>query len=545
MTQPDSPTSDQALTTEALLRAARNLGAFGRARSRLDFLEAARTKDNSVDILKECFWAALKLGEYANAACFLDDITHSHQTAGADSGELDTWLGRARQKLDSQRPVDPAAWENRLQTLRDASCPPSRAGQPRPRRLCYVLTGSLPWMQTGYAMRSQAFVEALQHTGMDIRCVTRPGFPADRWGLDETATYPPNSTIGGVTYHHIAEPSRKKIKRDAYFTAAAEALVRSLTPVKPGVIMAASDYNNALPALLAARQMGLPFIYDVRGFWELSRLAKDPDHADDPEFATALALESLIARQADQVLTLTGAMRDELVRRGVEARRIELAPNACDPAALAPRARDRDLAQRLDVPMDIPVVGYIGSFNAYEGLDDLVRACGHLRRRGLTFRLLLVGKSASADAGQAMEDQLRELAVSEGISDWLIMPGQVPREEVEAWYSLIDIAPFPRKSLIVTELVSPMKPLEALSMAKLVIASDLAPLAEMIEDGKTGLLVARGDPDGLANALAKAVADPDLRQRLGRAGRRWALTERSWDKVARRARKQIEGLLTQ
>ncbi|MDP1271132.1 glycosyltransferase, partial [Klebsiella pneumoniae] len=67
----------------------------------------------------------------------------------------------------------------------------------------------------------------------------------------------------------------------------------------------------------------------------------------------------------------------------------------------------------------------------------------------------------------------------------------------------------------------------------------------MIEDGKTGLLVPRGDPDGLANALAKAVADPDLRQRLGRAGRRWALTERSWDKVARRARKQIEGLLTQ
>lgn len=501
-------------------------------------LEYARRHVRSAEILKESFWAALKAHDHGAASGFFDEIA---QLGEGDQEELKAWLDRARQKLDGARPIDIAAWEARLQSLREDARARASGAQTGRGRVAYILTGSLPWMETGYAMRSQALVEALQRVGMDVHCITRPGFPADRKGLDETAQYPAQSVVGEVTYRHIAEPSRNQFRRDTYFNAAAVALVEALTPLAPGVVMAAPDYNNALPALLAARQMGLPFIYDVRGFWELSRLAKNPHYADDPDFAMSVALESLIARNADQVFTLNVPMRDELVRRGVAETHITLTPNACNPTDHVPRPRDTALAGQLGIPSGTPVIGYIGSFNAYEGLDDLVRACGRLGIKGADFRLLLVGKSAGNGAGQTLEAQLREIASAAGIADRLIMPGRVPHEAVEDWYSLIDIAPFPRKATSVTELVSPMKPLEAMAMAKLVIVTDIAPLAEMIEHEKTGLLVPPGDPEKLEAALARALGDHALRQQLGRAGRRWAMTERSWDRVARSVKRQIEG----
>lgn len=544
----DGRKTDRRPDEAGVLRVARHLEAFGRSRSRLALLETAKAADTSAEVLKACFWAALKVADFLAAERCLTEI------AGQDATDGDPWLPRARQRLDSLRPIDPAAYEARLELLRPRRAGPTRlagaggaqqagaipdAGR---RRICYVLSGSLPWMQTGYAMRSHALIEALRKAGADLHCLTRPGFPADRWGLDETADYPPRSEVGGVVYHHIREPSRKVLKRGAWLDAAAEALTLELAALNPGVVMAASDHHNALPALIAARRLGRPFVYDVRGFWELSRVAEDPTHAGHPDFATAVALESLTAREADLVLTLTGAMRDELVRRGADPARIALAPNACDPARHAPRPRDPGLSARLALPGDVPVIGYIGSFNGYEGLDDLVRACGGLKRRGLAFRLLLVGRAAEAE-GPSFEDQLRQVAAAEGLADWLILPGQVPRDEVEAWYSLIDIAPFPRRALAVTELVSPMKPLEALAMGKAVLVSDLAPLAEMIADGRTGLVVRRDDPAALEAGLVQLVGDPGLRLRLGRAGRRWVLLERTWDGVARRARTRIEALL--
>ena len=152
-------------------------------------------------------------------------------------------------------------------------------------------------------------------------------------------------------------------------------------------------------------------------------------------------------------------MRDELVRRGVDPGKVTLLPNSCDPARFTPRARDAVLADRLAIPASVPVIGYIGTFVQYEGLERPGRPPARCCGRGRDFRLMLIGNEnvSTTDKGP-ITVEIERIAAESGLTDRLIMPGRVPHEEVEAYYSLIDIAPFPRKPQPVTEMVSPMKP---------------------------------------------------------------------------------------
>lgn len=513
-----------------MLRAAKALERFGLTDVRHEVLKRTCASSQDPETLKAFFWAAIKVADLKGAA---ESLAALENKIGDDAKDRQ-WLQRARQSLRNHQPVDIGAITAKLRA------PTPARGIARGDRLCYLLNASLPQVTSGYAMRSQQLARALQESGAELHCLTRPGFPGDRPGGDGHSDAPPYDEVGGVTYHRLATPSRNDLKGNDFLHEAARALLAEFARLRPGAVMAASDHVNALPGLLAARGLGIPFIYEVRGFWELSRAARDPDYAQTPDYAIRHALEGVTATHADAVFTLCGPMRDELIVRGVAAERIRLLPNACDPARHVPQSRNSVLARRIGVPDDVPVIGYVGSFNNYEGLDDLIDACGALHRQGRDFRLILVGGETVRYSNQAPAvPRLMQVAQAAGIGAKLIMPGQVPPEDVEAWYSLIDIAPFPRRPVPVTELVSPMKPLEALSMAKAVIASDVAAQAEMIRHEDTGLLFAKGDTGALAAALARLLDDLEMRMRLGRNGRRWILAERSWRLIARRALRWI------
>lgn len=405
--------------------------------------------------------------------------------------------------------------------------------------LVYLMHMSLPQNTTGYAMRSQRFLKALMAAGIEVHAVTRPGFPDDS-GLGADAA---PVCIDGVTYHRIAAPGRSQAQRRAYPVQAAAALLAHLRPLRPWAILAASNHVNALPGLLAARELGIPFLYDVRGFWELSRLAHDPAYADSARFREDRALERAVAGAAEVVFTLNGAMRAELVARGVAAERITLLPNAAEPAEL-PLQADAEraaYAATFGLPEGVPVIGYIGSFSRYEGLDDLLCAAAILRRRGLEFRLLLIGEELPHLKGEILPE-LQALARSEAIEDWLILPGPVPREAVAGCYDLIDIAPIPRRNTAVTVLVSPLKPLEAMAMGKAVLVSDVPPLAELVTPGETGMIFAAGQPQALADQLERLLRDAALRTRLGQAARDWVMRARTWDMIGATARDRLAAL---
>jgi len=197
-------------------------------------------------------------------------------------------------------------------------------------------------------------------------------------------------------------------------------------------------------------------------------------------------------------------------------------PNSVDPSVFRELPRDEALAQRLAIPPDVPVIGYVGSVVGYEGLDDLIAAAAMLRDQGMDFRVLLVG---DGEALPSVMERVRAL----GLQDRVIATGRVPSTDVPSYYSLIDICPFPRKPILLCEIVSPLKPFEAMAMHKAVVASDVAALAEIVSDRQTGLLFRKGDVGDLARALSELIGSAELRTQLGDAGRAWIEGQRSWD----------------
>ncbi|MCB1996263.1 MAG: glycosyltransferase, partial [Rhodoferax sp.] len=391
-------------------------------------------------------------------------------------------------------------------------------------RALNLLAFSLPYTSVGYATRSHGLALGIQHAGWDIRPFTRPGFPQDFKPELQGQALPDSDCIDGITYGRLFAAARVGSSEVEYMRSSAAHYERLIRELRPQVVHAASNYVTALPALVAARRCGVPFIYEVRGFWEVTRSSRDAGFERTPKFRHMERFERVVALNADRVITITTAMRDELVARGVAADRIDIAFNSVDPARFSPRPRDEALAQRLGLPAGVPVIGYVGSFVDYEGLDDLVTAAAGLRDQGADFRMLLVGDGA---VFQSLIDQVQAL----GLDDLVTLTGRVPHDEVEAYYSLIDVAPFPRKPWEVCELVSPLKPFEAMALHKPVVVSSTRALLEIVEDGVNGLLFDKGSPASLQEALHRLVTDASLRAALGERARGWIERERSWDRA--------------
>jgi glycosyltransferase involved in cell wall biosynthesis len=235
-------------------------------------------------------------------------------------------------------------------------------------------------------------------------------------------------------------------------------------------------------------------------------------------------METLVAREADHVLAITQGVADELVAGGVPSTKITLLPNAVDPELFRPRPADEKLTAELGIARHFTMV-YAGSLNEYEGLDDLITAIAELREQGTVVRLIVVGDGA---ASNSLKKQVAELSLEAAVT----FVGRVPPDDVIRYLSLADAVTLPRKAFKVCNVVSPLKPLEAMAMAKPVVLTDLPVLREIVQHDVTGLLAAPGSPRDLARTLTRLAADPKLRTRLGEAARRWVLQERSWSAAA-------------
>lgn len=425
---------------------------------------------------------------------------------------------------------------------------PPRGWAPVPGRVAYVLYSSLPWLSTGYAVRSHRLAQALRGAGVDLRCLTRPGFPWDEDPAALSQDMPFETVrqeeIATVPYQRIAEPQFGRWQNyQAYVRGSADALMARFLELRPEVVMAASNHACALPALIAARRLGLPVAYDMRGFWELSRAAREVDFLGSPQYRHERWLETQVAGQADHVFTLSPPMREALVGRGVVAERVSYLPNGCDPDGFEPSGRGCRLAMQLNLPEGVPVIGYVGSFPAYEGLEDLVVVAAGLKASGHRFRLLLVGDERGTGLrGTPVSQALRRQAAELGLGDWLLMPGRVPIEQVPDWLDVIDICAFPRRPLLVTEMVAPLKPVEAMAAGKAIVLSSVGGMQGLVQEGESGLVFAKGDQGDLEHQLARLLGDPELRHRLGRSAQKRAKAQYAWSSIAVRMRDQLEAL---
>jgi PEP-CTERM/exosortase A-associated glycosyltransferase len=403
------------------------------------------------------------------------------------------------------------------------------AFRPLPNTVLYCLHNSLPHDSAGYATRSHGILQGLRNAGMNMLPYTRFGYPWDaarRKKLDPIPAYADRDEADGITYHRLRtlDTGWGQVPLDCYMQSAAEAVEQAIRVERPSIVHAASNYITGLPSVVAALRLGLPVVYEVRGLWEITRASREPAWKTSDQYEAYVRLETEAANGADAVITLTEALKAELVGRGVPAERITVVPNSVDPDLFTAEPRDRDLEHELGFA-GRRVVGYVGSFTGYEGLDDLLHATTVVIDRGVDLRLLLVGDGAELP-------RLRELVAELELGDHVVMPGRVPFADVHRYYSLIDVAVFPRKPLPVTEMVSPMKPFEAMATKKAILVSSVGALAEIVQDGETGLVFQKGDIDSLADALERMVRDPDLCRRLGENAREWVVANRSWQRAA-------------
>lgn len=254
-----------------------------------------------------------------------------------------------------------------------------------------------------------------------------------------------------------------------------------------------------IPQPCAARALGVPFVYEIRAFWEDAAVSNLSGAEGSFKYRMTRALETRVVQQADAVFTICHGLREDLIAGGITGDQIAIMPNGVDLELFgAPVPRDEGLAAALSLEPHTPVIGYIGSFYAYEGVDNLIAAMPLLRQSHPGTRLLLVG------AGP-MDASWRAAAAALPEPNAVIFTGRVPHAEVERYYSLVDVLAYPRKSQRLTDLVTPLKSLEAMAQRRLVAASSVGGHRELITDGDTGTLFAPDDPAACAAALVRLI----------------------------------------
>ena len=401
--------------------------------------------------------------------------------------------------------------------------------------IIYFASQSLPHTSSGYAIRTHGLVSSTVSKGYEVEVVLRNGYPLDRNDFLESSISK-NEIIDSVKYHFNSEESSSLInyqevynfnKFREYQTQATDTLIQHAKSVKPSLIHSASNFVVGLAGARAAKALGIPSIYEIRGFWHLTQSTKRAGYENSDHYNLSEHFEIETAKQSDYVFTITQALKDILVEKGVQESKICILPNAVDASKFKIMKKDKDLEKELGFKNKF-VIGYVGSFVDYEGLDLLLEACALLKEsHGDLFKLLLVGD------GQVMQ-QLRRTVQFLQLEDYVVFAGRVSHDEVQRYYSLIDIAPLPRKGLRVCELVSPLKPFEAMASGKVLITSSVQALAEIVDDGNTGLVFEKDNAKDLAAKLELVLLDANLRKKIGENANKWVLENHSWDVISKR-----------
>ena len=316
---------------------------------------------------------------------------------------------------------------------------------------------------------------------------------------------------------------------------------------QPDIIHAHSPVLNAIPALWVGRKLGIPVVYEIRAFWEDAGVDQGTYTQDSWKYKLVRSIETWVCKRADQVIVICNGLKNDLVKRGISSQKITPVFNGINPDDFRPCEPDTEYQKAWNLKGKT-VIGFIGSFYRYEGLDLLIQAFSHLTSQLPSLQpsnpptlqpssppslqtsqppsltLLLVG-------GGEMENELKAQIKNLHLEDKVIMPGRIPHDRIPGVYALVDILAYPRYSMRLTELVTPLKPLEAMAMGKSLVASDVGGHRELIHHNKTGLLFSAGNVSALSESLERLLVDHTLRKRIQEQGVSWVCHEHTWEKT--------------
>jgi PEP-CTERM/exosortase A-associated glycosyltransferase len=383
-------------------------------------------------------------------------------------------------------------------------------------RILHILDHSLP-LQSGYVYRTLGIIDQQRALGWEPVLLTSgkhyaPGPARERIGEWEfLRTGAPTGLAARLPW----------VRELAIVSDLDRKLDEVIGEVRPQILHAHSPVLNALSAIRAGRRHAIPIVYEIRALWEDAAASHGTHGQAGLRYRVTRAVETRALLRADAVTTICEGLREDAIARGVPGDKVTVIPNAVDRNIFAgPGIPDPALATRLGLSGKI-VLGFFGSFYAYEGLDLLLRALPDLRHRRADITILLVG-------GGPEEERLRALAGELDLGASVVFAGRVHHQEMRRYYDLVNLLVFPRISSRLTELVTPLKPLEAMAQERIVVASSVGGHRELIRDGETGYLFPPGDPQRLAKGVLAALADQESWPRIRAQASEFIDSERSW-----------------
>jgi PEP-CTERM/exosortase A-associated glycosyltransferase len=382
-------------------------------------------------------------------------------------------------------------------------------------KILHILDHSLP-VQSGYAFRSAAILREQANLGWSVLGLTGP---------KHGATLTPTERVDGITYHRVAAPrtwlsnlpAGGQIDVIRQLRAALRDLVKHQ---RPDILHAHSPCLNAI----AAADLGVPLVYEMRSSWEDAAVSIGTTREGSLRYRLSRTLETHTLRRAAAVTVICNGLREEVLARGVKVDRVAVIPNAVDSESFSPSAAGSSETRRALGLDGAYVLGFIGSLFAWEGLGLLIEALPRMLSKRQAIRVLLVGSGVH-------EPALRAAVARLGLASQVVFAGQVPYARVATLYDAIDLLVYPRLPMRLTDMVTPLKPLEAMALGKAQVASDVGGHRELIIDGETGVLFRAGDAQALAAAVERVANDPSLAARLRANGPRYVREHRSWARV--------------
>ncbi|MHB1052265.1 MAG: TIGR04063 family PEP-CTERM/XrtA system glycosyltransferase [Thiobacillus sp.] len=398
-------------------------------------------------------------------------------------------------------------------------------------KILHVFDHTLP-LHSGYTFRSAAILRNQRKMGWDTYHLSGPK------QINCTVA---EEDADGLHFYRTPKPTGILAKLPggdpfAVMGAIEKRLLGLAKELQPDIIHAHSPVLDAVPAIRVGRKLGIPVVYEIRAFWEDAAVDHGSTKENSLRYKLTRALETWAVKKADAVTVICEGLRRDLIARGIEPGKITVIPNAVDVEQFSVGGKpDAALKMKLGLSGS-RVLGFIGSFYAYEGLDLLIAALPIILKQMPDVKVLLVG-------GGPQDRELKQQVMALDLKDRVVFTGRVPHDEVNRYYDLVDVLVYPRHPMRLTELVTPLKPLEAMAQGRLMVASDVGGHKELIEDGKTGVLFQAGNVDDLASKVVALLKGEEDWDSMKQNGRQFVETERNWVASVARYRGVYGGLV--
>ena len=385
-------------------------------------------------------------------------------------------------------------------------------------KILHILDHSIP-LHSGYTFRTRAILEQQRALGWQTFQITSAKHTVAEQAVEE---------VDGLRFYRSQLSSgilaKLPIINQWLIIKSLNARLEEIIPeIKPDILHAHSPALNGLAAIKAGKKYNIPVVYECRAFWEDAAVDHGTTSEGSLRYRMTKALETYVFKQAQAVTCICAGLREDIIQRGVAENKVTIIPNAVNIEKFTfGQVADIELKQQLGL-QDKTVLGFIGSFYAYEGIPLLLEALPSVIKQQPTVRLLLVG-------GGPQEQVIKDKVLQLRLEKYVVFTGRVVHDQIQKYYNQVDIFVYPRLAMRLTELVTPLKPLEAMAQGRLVIASDVGGHKELIKDQVTGVLFKANDVDSLAACILDLLDNSRQWQQMRHAGREYVEQTRNWQK---------------